>query len=166
MKKIIISVCLFGTYLISAQDISKNAIGLRLSSGNGLLPEASYQRKIANSRRLEFDLGAKSDIYSSTFQLVALHQWVWEIQQGFQWYAGCGAGVGSWRSNNTYIYNHNINNVPYNYGTYAFLAGDVGLEYNFDFPLQVSLDFRPQIGVLNYNTPLDLDLGVSARYRF
>ncbi len=31
--------------------------------------------------------------------------------------------------------------------TIFFAAGDIGIEYNFDIPLQLSLDFRPEIGI-------------------
>jgi hypothetical protein len=31
-----------------------------------------------------------------------------------------------------------------------FAAGDIGIEYNFDIPLLISLDFRPEFGGSGY----------------
>jgi len=45
----------------------------------------------------------------------------------------------------------------------------VGIEYNFDFPLLLSLDFRPEIGFGNddFDTnDLDFDIALGVRYQF
>jgi hypothetical protein len=44
-----------------------------------------------------------------------LYQWVWNIDGGFNWYAGVG-GVGS--------YGYDKDNTHYN-DTFAFAAGDI-----------------------------------------
>lgn len=41
----------------NAQEISKNALGLRLGDNNGFGGEVSYQRALSKNNRLEFDLG-------------------------------------------------------------------------------------------------------------
>ena len=50
--------------------------------------------------------------------------------------------------------------------TFIFAAGDIGIEYNFDIPLQLSLDFRPELGFGNYSDDLDFDIALGIRYRF
>ena len=164
MKKIILlAVCIMGTAFISeveAQEISDNAIGLRLGGGDGFGAEVSYQRAVGtNNNRLEFDLGFRNDNNFDAFKLAALYQWVWNIEGGFNWYAGVGGGLGSVDDKR---------NRGFDDGTFIFLAGDIGIEYNFDFPLLLSLDFRPEFGFSDYdvidNFSPDIALGV--RYQF
>jgi hypothetical protein len=59
-----------------------------------------------------------------------LYQWVWNIDGGFNWYAGVGGGVGSYSRD--YYDNRN-----YDSNAFAFAAGDIGIEYNFDIPLLI-----------------------------
>lgn len=169
MKKIILSVImLIGLAFTSqAQDISKNALGLRLGGNNGFGGEVSYQRGLSKNNRLELDLGWRNrSNYSNNgyddnaIKLAALYQWVWNIDGGFNWYAGVGGGVGS--DNRDYYDGRNYDN-----GTFVFAAGDIGIEYNFDIPLLISLDFRPEIGGNGYyenNYGSDIALGL--RYQF
>ena len=49
---LIIFTILFGAF-VSAQEISKNAIGLRLGDSDGLGTEISYQRAISDANRIE-----------------------------------------------------------------------------------------------------------------
>ena len=77
------------------------------------------------------------------------------------WYAGIGGGAGSW----SYDDNNGIDDD----GAFAFLAGDLGIEYNFDFPLQVSLDIRPEFylnGGSYYDDNYGTDVALGVRYRF
>ncbi|MEZ4853636.1 hypothetical protein [Flavobacterium sp.] len=136
-KNIFILACALG-FIFSgyAQDISKNALGLRLGDNDGFGGEISYQRGLQSNNRLEFDLGWRNSKHVDAFKLVGLYQWVWNIEGGFNWYAGAGAGLGSW-SYDEKGYSDS--------GMYFLFAGDLGIEYNFDFPLQLSLDFRPEI---------------------
>ena len=161
MKKVILSfVLLVGISLsMSSQKISKNAIGFRLGSNDGFGGELSYQRKLANDHRLEFDLGWRNSNDFAAFKLAGLYQWTWEIDNGFNWYAGVGGGIGTWSFDNKY----NKDN-----GTFLFAAGDIGIEYNFDIPLQISLDFRPELYVNSgvYRNGVGSDIGLGLRYKF
>lgn len=50
-----------------------------------------------------------------------------------------------------------------------FAAGHIGIEYNLDIPLLLSLDFRPEMGFGDEtydNDDLDLDIALSIRYQF
>ncbi|MBP0905508.1 hypothetical protein ACFSKN_17100 [Mariniflexile gromovii] len=156
---------LIATVSMNAQDISKNALGLRLGDSDGFGAEVSYQRALNANKRLEFDLGWRDSRYYDGFKLAALHQWVWNIDGGFNWYAGVGGGLGS------YSFNDDFNNGNGNdrSDTFVFAAGDIGIEYNFDFPLLLSLDFRPEIGFgdeVYDNNDLDFDIALGVRYQF
>ncbi|WP_308992850.1 hypothetical protein QLS71_015690 [Mariniflexile litorale] len=163
MKKLLLfSVALLGfTFASNAQDISSNAIGLRLGDSNGVGAEISYQHALGSNNRLEVDLGWRDGKNYDGFKLAGLYQWVWNIDGGFNWYAGVGGGVGS------FGYDDNNGN-DYN-DTFIFAAGDIGIEYNFDIPLLISLDFRPEIGFGDGtydNNDLDFDIALGIRYQF
>lgn len=162
MKKIIITLALILglTTAVEAQSISKNALGLRLGSNDGFGGELSYQRKLSKNNRLELDLGLRSNNGVSAFKGTALYQWVWNIEGGFYWYAGVGGGLGSWK-----VEKNGINSN----GTFLFVAGDLGIEYNFDAPIQIALDIRPELyfNSDNYRTNnFGPDIAFSIRYRF
>jgi hypothetical protein len=170
MKTIILStIMLIGLAFTSqAQDVSKNALGLRLGGNDGIGVEVSYQRKLSPKNRLELDLGFRNqqnyydnDDDLAAVKLAALYQWVWNIDGGFNWYVGVGGGIGSWN------HKYNDNNGYSDNGVFAFVAGDIGIEYNFDIPLMLSLDFRPEIGSDNYyNNNYSSDIGLAIRYQF
>ncbi len=168
MKKIILSAfMLIGlAFSAQAQDISKNALGLRFGDNGGFGGELSYQRALSSNNRLEFDLGwrnrSSNNIYDDdAIKLTGLYQWVWNIDGGFNWYAGVGVGIGSY--NRDYKDNRDYNNE-----TFVFAAGDIGIEYNFDIPLLISLDFRPEFGGNDgyYNDNNNFDLALALRYQF
>lgn len=156
MKKLILlAICLLGfTFSSQAQTIADHALGLRLGDNNGLGTEISYQHGLSENNRMEFDLGWRSHDNADAFRLTGLYQWVWNIDGGFNWYAGAGGGIGS----------VDIDNGDSNF--FALVAGDVGIEYNFDFPLLISLDFRPEIGFIDYYNDLDFDIALGVRYQF
>ena len=163
MKKLfLLSVAVLGfTFASSAQDISENAIGLRLGDSDGFGAEISYQHALGENNRLELDLGWRDGSNYDGFKLAGLYQWVWDIDAGFNWYAGVGGGLGSFSFNNPG--GKDISD------TFIFAAGDIGIEYNFDIPLLLSLDFRPEIGFgddLYNNNDLDFDIALGIRYQF
>ena len=166
MKKIILSTFMLIGLAFSAQsqDISKNALGLRLGSNDGFGGEVSYQRGLSKNNRLELDLGWRNSKDVNATKLVGLYQWIWELDKGFNWYAGVGAGIGSW--------NYDKGGESQN-GTILLAAGDIGIEYNFsEAPIQLSLDLRPEFYLNNSgdnkfrkeNFGPDIALGL--RYRF
>ncbi len=165
MKKLILSAFMLIGIACSAQDISKNALGLRLGSNDGLGGEISFQRKLSSENRLELDLGwrNRSDYYNkgyddNTIKFTGLYQWVWEIDNCFNWYAGVGGGLGSWSTKNDTS------------GSFVYIAGDIGIEYNFDeVPIMLSLDFRPEFGFGGnkyYRNNYGSDIALGIRYRF
>jgi len=165
MKKLILSAFLLAGLAFSAQAQDRNALGLRLGDNDGFGGEVSYQRSFSSDNRLELDLGWRESKNYDAFKLAALYQWVWNIEGGFNWYAGVGGGVGTW----SYDYNGpGPGNDFDDNGTFLFAAGDIGIEYNFDIPLQLSLDFRPELyfndDYRGDNFGPDIALGI--RFRF
>ena len=167
MKKIILSaIMLIGlAFTAQAQDISKNALGLRFGSNNGFGGELTYQRALGSNNRLELDLGLRnrsnynnSSYDDNALKLTALYQWVWNIDGGFNWYAGVGGGVGN--------YSYDFNGDKYS-DTFVFAAGNIGIEYDFDIPLLISLDFRPEFGGNGYyENNYGSDVALALKYQF
>lgn len=151
----------------NSATISDNALGLRFGSANGFGTEISYQKRLSKANRLEVDLGFANHNYnknyngyeSSSVQLTGVYQWTWNIEGGFNWYAGVGGSLG------TYSWDYpGYSDSEFNLG----VVGDIGIEYDFEeAPFQLSLDWRPGIivaGTENNGYHGSVALGV--RYRF
>ena len=107
------------------------AVGLRL----GYTLEATYQHSFG-SNFVQADLGF---LGFNTLNAVATYNWMlaqpdWTSRGKWGVYAGPGAGVG---------FSFAAEYVGFNIAA----AGLVGLEYTFWFPLQLSVDIRPQLGI-------------------
>lgn len=151
--------CIGFTALLGAQDIAQNAIGLRLGDSDAYGAEISYQRALNDTNRLEFGLGWRNGNRYDVVKLVGLYQWVWALDGSFNWYAGGGGGFNSFSGINRFGVDSN--------DTSFIVAGDVGIEYSFDIPLQLSLDFRPEVGNNDFNKKnLVFDIGFGVRYQF
>ena len=157
MKKLFLSIGFLTAFIFTsnAQEIADNAIGLRFSENSGSGFEFTYQRKLTDINRLEIDLGVRNNTAYNFFKAAGLYEWVWQLDGNFNWYAGFGGGIGNWN-----VKDSNSSS------TFLFGAGVVGIEYNFDFPLQVSLDFRPELGFSDFYDGFNSDFGLSARYQF
>lgn len=151
---------------IYSQKISKNALGLRLGDNDGFGVEFSYQRGLGDNNRLEADFGWRNNSVVNAVKLTGLYQWVWNIEGGFNWYAGVGGGLGSWNYNKRYKNSFKYDPYDEEKGVYLFAAGDIGIEYNFDIPLMISVDFRPEIYINGYGESFGPDLGIGIRYQF
>jgi len=124
-------------------NAQENALGVRLTNG----AEVSYQRSLNDANRLEFNLGWSWN----TTALTGYYQWVNPITEGFKWFIGPGAGLGFFNSN-----------------AVIGVGGTLGIEYNFEVPLQLSLDWHP---MLNFGNAHDgnyssANVGLSIRYKF
>lgn len=148
MRKLILifalAMSMIGT-TIRAQ-VTDKAIGLRFGYSGA---EISYQQPLGTANRLELDLG----INNWGLGLNGIYQWVWNLTSevdGLKWYAGVGGNLGL----HTYS----------NFG--LGVVGQIGIEYNFDFPLQLSLDYRPGIYIIPTVYGIYDGVCLSARYRF
>ncbi len=161
MKKIfLLLIALIGfTFTINAQHIADNALGLRLGDSDGFGAEISYQLGIRDNNRLEFGLGWRDGKNYSAIRVVGLYQWVWTLDGNFNWYTGVGGGFASYSLDN-------VAPGADDSDTSLFIAGNIGIEYDFDIPLLISLDFRPEFGFGNINDDLDFDIALGLRYQF
>lgn len=159
MKKLfLLVIVLIGFSFTSvAQNVSENALGLRMGDSDGFGAEISYQRGLDTDSRLEFDLGWRSGNYYNAFRLAGLYQWVMDLDGNFNWYVGAGGGIASYSVDTGYDGSDD---------TSLFLAGDIGIEYDFEIPLLISLDFRPEIGFGDYNDDVGFDIALGIRYQF
>ena len=159
-KKLLMAalVLLSGTAVAVAQP---RAVGLNLGPWSSI----SYEHGFGESNMLDvaavlhvvngFGVGGHVtydwiDPFGATFP--------WDEQGSWHWYMGVGGSGG------------------FHFGDpgwwYAGVAGHVGFEYNFWFPLQLSLDWRPSIGVCNssdkigFNTQGLYGLSLGIRYTF
>ena len=158
MKKLILLAAIILGFVATthAQEIANNAIGLRFGDSDGFGAEISYQRALGGNNRLEANFGWRTGNGYDGFKLTGLYQWIWELDGNFNWYAGAGGGLGS------YSFDDNALDDE----TFLFLAGDIGIEYNFDIPLLISLDFRPELGFGDFRDDLDFDIALGVRYQF
>ena len=98
-------------------------------------------------------------------EAAATYDWIfpinsWQEQGSWNWYAGVGAGLGM----------YGFNDIT----GFVGVAGRIGVEYNFWFPMNISLDWRPLIGpYFNHNGAGFNSLGIfqggialSVRYLF
>lgn len=150
MKKWIISLVLLMSIISMMEaQIKGNAIGFRGGGGG----ELSYQNVIGAVNRIEWDLGFNNwnnNDNHSGFQLTGVFHWVYslrEIAPGINWYGGFGGTLGTYHSN-------------FGIG----FVGQLGLEYNFSAPFQISLDWRPTL-INSYYTNYG-GSGFAIRYRF
>lgn len=133
------------------------AIGLRLGAFDGV----SYQHSIG-SNMLEIEAGFSVDgrtdfwensthsrMWGSTTQAAVTFDWIdpfgvaipWQNKGEWHWYLGVGAAGGyGWRGYNS------LGKFDLDWG-FVGAAGRGGVEYDFWFPLQLSIDFRPTLGV-------------------
>ncbi|MGB5822234.1 MAG: hypothetical protein WBG90_22315 [Saonia sp.] len=165
--KLCIAILLLSSASLSAQEISDHALGLRLGDSDGFGAEISYQKSIARYNRLELNLGWRDSREFDAFKLTGIYQWVHSLDGDFNWYYGFGGGLG----NVDFESRPDNNGQPFtpDGGLFIFAAGDIGVEYNFDIPLLISLDFRPEIGLIGYDDfddGFDFDIALGIRYQF
>ncbi|VBB48045.1 conserved exported hypothetical protein [uncultured Paludibacter sp.] len=153
MKKLFLTMLLVASMIATsqAQDISK-AIGARLGWG----AEFSYQHPLSSNNRMEFDLGLDGWGNHQGFLLSGIYHWVFNIDGGLNWYIGPGLQLGSaWNADDD------------KYGLGLGVAGQVGLEYDFDIPLQLSMDWRPSWLLVPTGRSFGYEgVSLGIRYRF
>lgn len=168
MKKLTALLFISGLFSFTtfAQDISEHALGLRLGDSDGFGAEISYQRKVAQFNRVEVDLGWRDSRSYDAFKLAGVYQWVHSIDGGFNWFYGFGGGLGNVdfepRTGDNGVFTPDG-------GLFVFAAGNVGIEYNFEIPLLISLDIRPELGLIGYDDfsdSFDFDVALGLRYQF
>lgn len=162
MKKafLVLAILVGSAALTFAQPKS---IGGRLGNyGIDVSIDVSYENYVfGGADFLEFGLGLDNGFSTSSFHVDGIYNFMilepdWTPVGHWGFYAGPGASVAVWKNSD------DENTV------YAGFLGNVGLEYTFNFPLQLSIDFRPRLmfgdGGLRSDGPFTLGIGV--RYAF
>lgn len=97
------------------------------------------------SGRIHANLG----LWDDGLTLAGLYNWQFPIVKSLYFYPGVG-GTLSTAGNEVGI----------------GAVGEVGLEYKFDIPISIGLDWRPVLGIINYSGFHADGLGLNVRYRF
>jgi hypothetical protein len=115
---------------IYAQAPYEKAVGLRLGTSVGATYKYFFSSTNAIEGIVDLDLFDRDAL---KINVTGLYLWQWEIPEfsGFSWYVGPGASVGM--------------RVGDNAGFNVGINGIIGLEYTFNIPLSLSLDFNPRL---------------------
>lgn len=144
MKRIIAIVFAVLTFATAASAQSRS-IGIRATYGG----EISYQHYMGGSNFLEADLGfAVKDGFVAT----AIYDFILGQSGGFSIYAGPGAQL-------------TIANSEDYSGIIPGIAAQLGVEYKFDLPVALSLDWRPRFNFIHGGAGYS-SVALAIRYMF
>jgi hypothetical protein len=148
MKKTIVILAIFiGS--VAAVVAQPRAVGARLTYGI----EASYQHYVGEKNFIQADLGL---LGFSGLSLTGTYNWIiaqpqWTDEGTWDFYLGVGLGAGGFFFSG------------YSAG-FAGVAGNAGLSYTFNIPLQLAIEERPIIGALFGNWGAVRGVGFFAYY--
>ena len=159
MKKSIILVAILAIVSVGSAIAQPRAIGANLGYGIDL----SYQHSLGEANMIDLSVNIP---FFEGIGATATYDWVnpfgtvipWDYEGQWNWNLGVGAGLG--------IYGFK---AP---AFYAGVVGHVGVSYDFWFPMQLSLDYRPNIGIvggegITFNTSgLYSGITLGVRYLF
>ena len=159
MKKSIILVAILAIVSVGSAIAQPRAIGANIGYGIDL----SYQHSLGEANMIDVSINVP---FFEGIGATATYDWVnpfgavipWDYEGQWNWNLGVGAGLG--------IYGFK---TP---AFYAGVVGHVGISYDFWFPMQLSLDYRPNIGIvggegLTFNTSgLYSGITLGVRYLF
>ena len=160
MKKIIVAslvVLLTGSlYTASAQGY-KTALGVRLSSSNAMQNNSvSFKQFISDKTAIEalFTFGDPLALGA----LLEIHKPL--NPEGLTWFYGGGGYIGFVKKLNT---NTGKEGTDPNFGA----QGVIGLDYKFNnIPLNISLDWKPELNLVNDINFEPAAIGFTARFTF
>ena len=160
MKKSVLLLAILATLGVATSVAQPRAVGGQL----GYLIEASYEHTLGNNF-LSIDLGFPGWFVGGFFvETVGTYNWLNPfgvdfptIEKGdWNWYMGAGLGLGGGGGSVTNpSLDDNLNTIIVRSTTGSFYfgaAGRFGVEYNFWFPLQLSVEWRPMIGPNFWNS--------------
>jgi hypothetical protein len=137
------------TQSAQAQESSyKNAVGIRLGPSVPTVTSGiTFKHFLANNNALEAILSFGGDGVAIC-GLYEIHKPI--AAENLQWFIGFGGYAG---------FGNIVNNIG--------VAGIVGLDYNFTtLPLNISLDWKPELNLLEGIGFEGTAVGLSVRYRF
>ena len=141
-----------------AQQSYKNAFGARLGAANGITFKTFTQNNRAWDFILNFQNNGNDDNRRERVRFTALYEIHNPINNagGLNYYYGVGGTLGSSR----YKYRNDNDRK-----LYAGLAGVLGLDYKFaEAPINVSLDWKPELNIITNVAFEGSAVGVSARF--
>ncbi len=156
MKKSLILAAILAVVSVGAAVAQPRAIGLNLGTGNGL----SYQHSLGESNMLDVAVNIPLQLGGESVGLglggIVTYDWInpfgtavpWNNKGEWNWYLGIGASAGAYGIFDKVEGGH----------WYAGVAGHAGIEYQFWFPLQLSLDIRPTFGLDNTDNKVGFGL--------
>jgi len=148
MKKFsLLTIILLATCTVAIAQ--PRAIGGRLGYNIGI----SYQHQLGEKNMIQADVDLVAYALHG-IQGTVTYNWIiplksWNVAN-WNLIAGVGAGVGfQWWAGNNVIW-HSWEYGPRNWGSGTFLgaAGMIGMEWNFKFPLQLAIEYRPIVGTI------------------
>ena len=159
MKKSLILAAILAVISVGSAVAQPRAIGANIGYGIDL----SYQHSLGEANMIDLSVNVP---FFEGIGATATYDWVnpfgavipWDYEGQWNWNLGVGAGLG--------IYGFK---TP---AFYAGVVGHVGISYDFWFPMQLSLDYRPNIGIvggewLTFNTNgLYSGITLGVRYLF
>lgn len=160
MKKSILMTALLAVVCVCSVAAQPRAVGGNIGYGIGL----SYQHSLGEANMI--DAAVNIPFFNGIGGIVT-YDWInpfntavpWEYNGEWNWYLGAGIAAG--------IYGFK---EPF---WYAGVAGQVGIEYNFWFPLQLSLDWRPNLGPCGSGKNIGFNINglydgitIGVRYKF
>ena len=159
MKKSLILAAILAVISVGSAVAQPRAIGANIGYGIDL----SYQHSLGEANMIDLSVNVP---FFEGIGATATYDWVnpfgavipWDYEGQWNWNLGVGAGLG--------IYGFK---TP---AFYAGVVGHVGISYDFWFPMQLSLDYRPNIGIvggegLTFNTSgLYSGITLGVRYLF
>ena len=154
MKKLFIA--LVAVFTLGTANAQIQDLGVRLGGGQGFGAELSAMWGMGGNR-LETDLGWHSDDGFTGIEFAGIYQWKGDIGSGFNWFAGVGARLAMW--------SYDVAGADDDFA--LALAGQAGIEYNFDaIPIQLTLDIRPCFWLIPDTDFHWGDIALGIRYRF
>ena len=142
MKNLFTTLILISTFLFSSQNLNAQTTGFELGLRGGYHNGVSFAMPLG-ANRLHAAVG-----FGSNLDIDALYDWQIPVF-GEGWFVYLGVGVSMEFASD------------FEFGA----AGDLGLEYQFNFPLSIGADYRP-IYEFTGNSGFKSGWGISARWRF
>jgi hypothetical protein len=160
MLKKIIKLTLFCLLLLSFRSVNaqhdyETAIGIRINGGAGV----TLRHDLGNSKSMEGILYMRW----GGIDLTGLFQVNYPVfkEPGFRAYFGIGGNVGVFDSDKGPWFDEDDDGSQ----VVAGVDGQIGLEYTFkNFPLNLSIDWKPTVYLLGEQDIYAGDVGLSVRY--
>lgn len=164
MKKTLLFVSIITAFSFSlkAQDY-KTAIGIRLGPNSpAMAPGFTIRHFLDEKHAVEGIVGINSGI-----GFCALYEWYHPVAtvEQLQWFVGAG-GYAAYR-NNALFTGEGSNSGNNKNSSFIGAAGIVGVDYKFrDIPLNISIDWKPELNIIESVGFEASGVGFSARFTF